>query len=319
MIADATPLNREAISRIADVRAPAAANGFEGIWRDFARVLDATSSLNSLFVVGPQRSGTTWMQLILDAHPECVCRFELRLHDTLMAEVHRMVGAYNALISQHSRQVPSWSAAETRMLDQTRTMLLMRAMFLAQFFPLPKPGLRYVGEKTPENLLGLHDIEMVFPEARYVIVVRDGRDTGLSSWHHFRNEGSADVPLAGFLRRWVPEHWSPLVEAALDLRRRLPGRSLLVRYEDLAARPAATAAAVFGFLGIDDSSATIRRCTEATTFANVSGGRAPGDERPEQFFRKGVVGDWRTVFGAAETTAFCEAGAAINRRLGYLD
>ncbi|MBM3548493.1 MAG: sulfotransferase [Alphaproteobacteria bacterium] len=293
-------------------------SAFERIWRDYARVFAETSSLDTLFVVGPQRSGTTWVQLLLDAHPECACKFEIRLHDALMAEAHRMVGSYNALISQHSRQVPPWAGAETRMLDQTRLMLLMRLMFLTHFFPLPKPGLRYVGEKTPENLLGLSDIEAVFPEARYIVVVRDGRDAGLSSWHHFRNHGSADLPLASFLKRWVAEHWSPLVNAALDLRRRRPDQSLLVRYEDLVARPEQTASAIFGFLGIDTSKATMARCLEATSFQKVSGGRAAGEERRDQFFRKGVVGDWRAAFGAAELAAFSEVGAAINRLLGYL-
>lgn len=276
------------------------------------------SNLGTVFVLGPQRSGTTWVQLLLDAHPECACRFELRLHDALMAEMHRMVGTYNALISQHSRHVPAWAGAETRMFDQTHMMLMMRAAFLAQFFPSPKPGLRYVGEKTPENLLGLRDIEQVFPEARYVIVVRDGRDSGLSSWHHFRNQGSEELPLADFIARWVPEHWVPLATAALDLRNRLPGRSVLVHYEDLVAEPEATATVIFDFLGIDRSPETTRRCIEATSFPQVSGGREPGDERPDHFFRKGVAGDWRSVFGPAELAAFSAAGAEINRLLGYL-
>lgn len=290
---------------------------FERIWRDYNRALRGMTDVGTVFVLGPQRSGTTWVQLLLDAHPECACRFELRLHDTLMAGMHQMVGTYNALISRHSQHVPAWATAETRMLDQTHMMLMMRSAFLAHFFPSPKPGLRYIGEKTPENLFGLHDIEQVFPEARYVIVVRDGRDSGLSSWHHFSNQGSEPLPLASFLERWVPEHWSPLATAAIDLRRRLPGRSVLVRYEDLVAEPEATAKTIFAFLGVDTSPVAVRPCIEATSFPKVSGGRAPGDERPDEFFRKGIAGDWRTVFGPAEIAAFSTAGMEINRLLGY--
>lgn len=297
---------------------PSCAADFERVWRDFSRSFRAMADLNTVFVLGPQRSGTTWVQLLIDAHPECACRFELRLHDALMAEVHRMVGSYNAFVSQHSRHVPSWASPETRMLDQAHMMLLMRSVFLSHFYPAPKPGLRYVGEKTPENLLGLRDVEQVFPEARYVVVVRDGRDCGLSSWHHFRNQGSEELPLAAFLARWVPEHWSPLVAAALDLRRRLPGRSVLVRYEDLVAKPEPTAGLIFEFLGVDRSPATISRCVEATSFPKVSGGRTVGDERADQFFRKGIAGDWRSAFGPAELAAFSTAGAEINRLLGYL-
>lgn len=318
MIADDIQDGRSTAIGGSDGARPPPSAEFESVWRDFSRTFRDLSDLNTVFVLGPQRSGTTWVQLLIDAHPECACRFELRLHDGLMAEVHRMVGSYNALVSQHSRQVPSWASPETRMLDQARMMLLMRSVFLAHFYPAPKPGLRYIGEKTPENLLGLRDIEQVFPEARYVVVVRDGRDSGLSSWHHFRNHGSEELPLAAFLARWVPEHWSPLVAAALDLHRRLPGRSVLVRYEDLVARPESTASVVFDFLGVDSSPATISHCVEATSFPKVSGGRAIGDERTDQFFRKGIAGDWRSVFGPAELAAFSTAGAEINRLLGYL-
>lgn len=72
---------------------------FERIWRDYNRALRGMTDVGTVFVLGPQRSGTTWVQLLLDAHPECACRFELRLHDTLMAGMHQMVGTYNALIS----------------------------------------------------------------------------------------------------------------------------------------------------------------------------------------------------------------------------
>lgn len=318
MIADEFSFDRRPVDH-PDETSPAPVRVFEDIWRDFTGTLHAASSLNTVFVVGPQRSGTTWTQTLLDSHPECACRFEIRMHDALMAEVHRMVASYNRTIVESSRHVPPGITAESRMHDQTHMMLLMRAMFFAHFFPLPKPGLRYIGEKTPENLLGLRDIEQVFPDARYIIVVRDGRDAGLSSWHHFRNSGSADIPLAGFLERWIPGHWEPLVEAALDLRRRLPERSFLVRYEDLSEKPEETATNMFAFLGVDHSPATVRRSLEASSFARMSGGRDRGDERSDQFLRKGVVGDWRSVFGPAERAVFHERGAALNRRLGYIE
>jgi hypothetical protein len=293
--------------------------GFEQVWRDFAHLLDELSSVGTLFVLGPQRSGTTWVQQLVNAHPECACGFELRLHDSLMAEVHRMIGAYNSLVAAHSKHVPGWAAPETRMLDQARMMLVMRAMFLAHFYPLPKPGLRYVGEKTPENLLGLSDIEQVFPDARYIVVIRDGRDAGLSSWHHFREHGSPELPLADFLGRWVIEHWSPYATAAMDLRDRLPDRVHLVRYEELARVPMQMAEAVFAFLGVDASRPVVARCVEASSFETLSGGRHPGEARTDDFFRSGMAGEWRRVFGPQERAAFAAAGATLNRRLGYED
>jgi hypothetical protein len=272
-----------------------------------------------LFVVGPQRSGTTWVQSLLDAHPEISCRFELRLHDGLLQHLHRGVAEYNALIQAQTRSSPGHIPLETRMLDQRQMMLLMRTAFLAHFYGEATAGLRYIGEKTPENLLGIADIALLFPSARYVAVVRDGRECAISSWHHFRNAGSPDLPLPDFIRRWVPERWAPLAEGVQRLLISLSEQTVLVRYEDLVAHPRETMTSVLTALDVDSSPALVEKCVEAAAFETVSGGRKPGEADPTQFYRSGLLGEWRSAFGEAERVAFNEVGADLNRNLGYAD
>lgn len=292
---------------------------FDVEWRRFSSFLQETQRVDPLFVVGPQRSGTTWVQSLLDAHPEISCRFELRLHDGLVQTLHRGIAEYNALLGAQTKNSPAHISADSRMLDQRRMMLLMRTAFLAHFFGQETAGLRYFGEKTPENLLGITDISLLFPSARYVAVLRDGRDCAISSWHHFRNAGSPDMPLADFIRRWVPERWAPLAEGARLLLNAHRDQAVLVRYEDLAARPREALAALLESLDVDSSPAVIDRCLAAGAFETVTGGRKPGQEEPRHFYRSGLVGEWRSRFGDAERSAFGEAGDALNRSLGYTD
>lgn len=292
---------------------------FDVEWRRFSSFLQETQRVDPLFVVGPQRSGTTWVQSLLDAHPEISCRFELRLHDGLLQTLHRSVAEYNALLGAQTRNSPGHIPAESRMLDQRRMMLLMRTAFLAHFFGQETGRLRYFGEKTPENLLGIADIALLFPSARYVVVLRDGRDCAISSWHHYRNAGSPDLPLGDFIRRWVPERWAPLAEGARRLLNTYRDQAVLVRYEDLVSRPREAMAEILTSLKVDSSPAIIDRCLEAAAFETVTGGRKPGQEEPQHFYRSGLVGEWRSKFGEAERDAFRQVGDALNRSLGYAD
>jgi hypothetical protein len=297
----------------------ASKRNFDEEWGRFSTFLLDSQRIRPLFVVGPQRSGTTWVQSLLDAHPEISCRFELRLHDGLLQNLHRGIAEYNALIRAQTRSSPAHIPLESRMLDQRQMMLLMRAAFVAHFYGEATSGLRYIGEKTPENLLGISDIALLFPSARYVAVVRDGRDCAISSWHHFRNAGSPDLPLADFIRRWVPERWAPLAEGVQQLLQSHREQTALVRYEDLVSQPKQAMAAVLAALDVDSSPALVDRCVEAAAFETVTGGRKPGQEDPTHFYRSGLRGEWRSRFGEAERAAFSDVGAALNRSLGYAD
>ena len=60
--------------------------------------------------------------------------------------------------------------------------------------------------------------------------------------------------------------------------------------------------------------ADIRR---RTSFAALSGGRPAGQADPRSFFRKGVAGDWRNVFSAAQAASLWQPVAATAQVFGY--
>jgi hypothetical protein len=49
----------------------------------------------------------------------------------------------------------------------------------------------------------------------------------------------------------------------------------------------------------------------------LSGGRNPGEENRDSFFRKGVPGDWRRHFGDAVAAEFREQAGTWLDRFGY--
>jgi len=60
----------------------------------------------------------------------------------------------------------------------------------------------------------------------------------------------------------------------------------------------ASLAEAFTFLGADASEASVQAAVDAANFAKVNGGRSAGSEDRSNFYRKGVVGDWREKFDA---------------------
>ena len=52
---------------------------------------------------------------------------------------------------------------------------------------------RVVGEKTPNNLLHLTQLDAVFPRAKFVQVIRDGRDCAVSAWFHNQRTNPSEL------------------------------------------------------------------------------------------------------------------------------
>jgi hypothetical protein len=112
-------------------------------------------------------------------------------------------------------------------------------------------------------------------------------------------------------------NWANLVgEASRDGRALLGDNYVEVRYEDLLERPVDETRRLLRFLGADDAEETAQRCVELTSFERVSK-RKRGEEDSSSFFRKGVAGDWKTVFNEKDERAFKAVAGDLLIKLGY--
>ena len=137
------------------------------------------------FVVGATRSGTTLFRLMLDAHPEVGIPSETHFFHKLVKRSERREispGLLADTIITHKR----WGDFR---LDPDE----LRARFdaiepfnladaLRSFYSLyaEKQGKTRWGDKTPGYLRYMRRIEWVLPEARFIHMIRDGRDVALS-------------------------------------------------------------------------------------------------------------------------------------------
>jgi len=288
------------------------------------------------FVVGQQKSGTTWLMRMLDAHQEILCRGEGRFFGAGWRQ--------KSLVKSDAMRPPSsllYALREAEYLrlwversvwsrnDDADEHLDNLARMAVDYFlrgELAKTGKRLVGDKspllTPETV---EEISGVYPEARIVHIIRDGRDAAVSAAHHARNFGRAkevkreDEGLFDEAQiRKLAADWDARVGRAVEDGPRLFGeRYAEVRYEDLLAQPEREMARLLRFLGAASDEKSVARCVGAASFERLSKGRSRGEEDPSSFFRKGVAGDWRDAFTGGDRRVFEEEAGGLLERLGY--
>lgn len=268
------------------------------------------------FIAGTERSGTTWLQLLMDAHPEIACRGEGHFVDHLFPNLDEALAVYRKRVTEFN-QTYFKTTKGFPLLGPSHEIAIKRMIIgalLAEFDPTGK--CRILGEKTPSNIRDIDKLDAVFPDARFVFIVRDCRDVAVSLWYHGRPEASARPPLAE-LARDLAHSWRRDVIQARTFATENPGRSILVRYEDLHRDAPATLGKVFYFLGADHNAGTIDACIAEADFSKFSGGRARGEEDSTSQFRKGVIGDWQNYREAGIDETFRKIAGDVMAELGY--
>jgi hypothetical protein len=185
------------------------------------------------FIVGVGRSGTTLLRLMLDAHPEIAIPPETGFIPTALA-ASRNGGKPREAFFQAIVRFETWgdlniSAEEFRAaldaIDPFEPSGGTRRLYRLYASRHEK---RRWGDKTPSYALHLPEIADALPEARFIHIIRDGRDVALSVRPLWFAPGK-DI-------RTLALDWKQYIAKTRELSRQV--RSYLeVRYEDLVRDP----------------------------------------------------------------------------------
>jgi hypothetical protein len=290
------------------------------------------------FVVGQQKSGTTWLMRTLDAHPEILCRGEGRFFgdwrqkSLVRQNVQRppsslLYAMRDAEYLRHWIERSVWSRNDPA--DEHLTNLTRMAVDYFLEGELLKSGKKMVGDKspllTPETI---EEISSIYPDARVIHIIRDGRDAAVSAAYHSQNFGrtkensesrevSGGMFSEGQLRKLAAD-WAVRVGRTVEDGPKLLGDNYAeVRYENLLERPEREIRRLIGFLGTEASEETISRCVGAASFEKLSKGRKRGEEDATSFFRKGVAGDWKGVLTERDKQIFKKEAGDLLMKLRY--
>jgi tetratricopeptide (TPR) repeat protein len=185
-----------------------------------------------VFLVGFPRSGTTLLQQVLAGHPEITTLEEQDnfrdAHQSLLlapGALERWSSLPEKELGQWRREY--WNRVERKMRTDTK-----RATYL---------------DKLPMNLAVLPVIHLLFPDAKFILALRDPRDVIVSC---FRNHFAINAAMFQFLSlEGAARYYDAVMTSAEVARERLPLALHVVRYEDVVADLRGEAKKLMDFLG----------------------------------------------------------------------
>lgn len=268
------------------------------------------------FVVAAARSGTTLLRVMLDRHHDVaipgeghfiphlwarrdryggggrVRRTEVFLHDL---DAHPAFGFWDLPIS-----------AVRDAIGDRSDLSFADAIHAAYAAYARKQGKARWADKTPDYIDHLPLLSRLFPEARFVHMVRDGRDVALSTLDLRRFHRHAAT--CGYF-------WARQIAAAIGEGRRLgPGRYLELRYEDLLDGPERELERLCTFVGLPYDDAMLQH--DEHDLEKLPERFRPIHTRLALPPTKGLR-DWRTQMSPREVAEFEAVAGDQLRAAGY--
>jgi hypothetical protein len=279
------------------------------------------------FVVGVGRSGTTLLRMMLDAHPQLAIPAETHFLPELIERSEAGASADELVATILAARTWGDFGLEPELLrERVESDAAGDAAGVARaFYGLcaDARGKPRWGDKTPGYVKRMRPIAAALAEARFVHLLRDGRDVALS---RLARGMGRDKQLAE-----VAELWSRRIERARRQAKRLRGRYLELRYEDLVTDPEPALRRVCELVELDYDPAMLAYHERAGERLTELGDLEPVDSRAGRGGAERIaahslttsppsgsrIGAWRNEMSAADRAAFEAVGGDLLRELGY--
>jgi hypothetical protein len=278
-----------------------------------------------LFIVGCPRSGTTLLARMVDAHPDIAVIHEGRFvpdwyerRRGLTADGHVTPELIDGLLGHPPFQKVSVTRDELERLLRNGDRVPY-AEFVSGIFDVHgrAHGKRLAGDKTPHYVRSLPTLNALWPAARIVHLIRDGRDVAQSvlGWRKVTERGGSVARFSAFREDRIGTvacWWEWLVRLGREDGAALrPAVYHEIRYESLVAEPAVECKRLCDFLAVpyDDRMVAFHEGRER-------------DDRgldAKKAWRPVTPGlrDWRSDMPPADVERFEAAAGGLLDELGY--
>ena len=219
------------------------------------------------FILGRPRSGTTLLTTLFNAHPNV----------RIAPEFPIMMFLY-----QRFRKVKKWDEATIRSfvdhvfyytknskIDKRRVnnlkidkdfitnellkykdtgdlQLFLKSINYYAFSLYDKGETQWIGDKNPVYSIFAHRFRKIFPEAKFICIIRDYRDSFISIKRLADQEIAVEAPSVSL----QVGRWRYFVSLFLDCKHHFPDQYYILRYEDLVTNQETTFKSLCDFLGI---------------------------------------------------------------------
>ena len=288
---------------------------------------------DKFFILGHARSGTTLLMRLARLHPEVHCNYQ--------AHFFTRKPLLKSLVD--SAEIEEWLTRKSNRWNHGRDLspLVLRAS--ADFImerDAAREGKMIVGDKSPSSVIHgqvVRDMHSLYPDAKIVNIVRDGRDVLISE--RFRNfveeskfltvedkriieglrkdqtpftNGTRSIFTETIIRtialRWVKD----LTESDAEARQLYGEHYHSLRYEDLLESPFAEMAKLWKFLGVKKINKLLDKTIKAEMESNPDGEwQTQRNEGIASFLPKGQAGNWSRLFTKKDKSIFKEVAGEM--------
>jgi hypothetical protein len=289
------------------------------------------------FIVANPGSGTTLLRMMLDSHTELAIPPETHFIPDVIQRAREIrteadrkptPAELTAVITGNRR----WAdfgldeGALRERMDRDGQANARRALRAFYSLYAEGHGKNRWGDKTPDYLLAMNRIAQTLPEARFVHLLRDGRDVAVSRRRWRQRAGAAERPVEAWAsqwRRWITtgREQAEKVEHYLE-----------VRYEDLVTDTEPTLRRVCEFAELEfqpgmleyhrRSEERLRELDHSLPAEEGKGAREAEHRQAKHALtaappQESKVQEWRTEMSESDRAAFEADAGELLAELGY--
>lgn len=297
--------------------------------------------MDKFFIFGHSRSGNTLLMRLVRVHPE--------VHANYQGVFFSRPPGLKALVN--TPEIEEWFTRGTNRWNRGRDLspVVLRAAgdFIMER-DARKLQKRIVGDKSPTTVTAgqaIRDAYKIYPDARIVYIVRDGRDVMVSD--RFRNfveekflrrgddelidsfrrdperftGGGRSIFTEAWLRdrnQGVPSWSVNLTESRAEGRCLYEDRYFEVRYEDVLANPVRELTRLWLFLGVKSIPASLEMDLQKEIAVNPDEiWQAERNSSIAPYLPKGRPGNWKSFFTQRDREIFKEIAGNLLIEWGY--
>src|SRR4051794_20466174 len=195
------------------------------------------SSTSPIFIAGCGRSGTTYLQTIVDAHPSVYLPTETLFLPEYLRDGHLVPKRLLSWLFHREPHLRAWYDGPKLPVDD-----IAQTIAAAHKHAAAQEGATIWGQKTPRFVRHIDLFRQNFPGCRWILIYRDPRATVASM---------LNSPVHAFSIDWACSRWNRDNQPVIDAIRNPRPDTLVICYEDLIRDFDNHLARTFGFLGLD--------------------------------------------------------------------
>ncbi len=200
------------------------------------------------FILGRPRSGTTLLRTLFDAHPNVKIppEFPIILHlyqkfrkvkdwdektiELFVNTIFNSPSFNNQQFANFRIDRDTYTANLMTLAHNGTTLDFLKSFNFYSFTLFPKKKIEWIGDKNPPYSIYVKRFLKIFPDAKFICIVRDYRDNYISM------KGLSNLNLEAAVLSLQVSRWRYAVKLFLKYKKKYPGRFYIVRYEDLVKR-----------------------------------------------------------------------------------